>query len=52
MQAGRLLIASEGEAEAAAPVFEQARALRPDDTEATLLLADAYTLAGGSTRRA
>ena len=44
MQAGRLLIAAEGESARAAEVFEQARALRPDDMEATLLLADSYTI--------
>jgi tetratricopeptide (TPR) repeat protein len=46
MHAGRLLMAADGEADAAASVFAEARALRPDDAEATLLLADAYTIGG------
>ncbi len=46
VHAGRLLLDSEGDAHNAAAVFEQARTLRPDDAEATLLLADAYTITG------
>ena len=46
VNAGRLLFDAEGEAQYAVAVFEEARALRPDDAEATLLLADAYTITG------
>jgi Flp pilus assembly protein TadD len=46
IRAGRLLLDVEGEAPRAASVFEEAKGLRPDDAEATLLLADAYTIAG------
>ena len=45
VHAGRLLLA-ESDAAQAASVFEEAKGLRPEDGEATLLLADAYTLAG------
>jgi tetratricopeptide (TPR) repeat protein len=45
VHAGRLLLA-EGDAAQAASVFEEAKGLRPEDGEATLLLADAYALAG------
>ncbi len=44
VHAGRLLLEIEGEADNAAPVLEEAKSLRPDDAEAMLLLADAYTL--------
>ena len=43
--AGRLLLA-EGDAAEAVPVLEEAKGLRPEDGEATLLLADAYALTG------
>ncbi len=46
LTAGRLLFDAEGEAQYAVTVFEEARSLRPDDPEATLLLADAYTITG------
>jgi tetratricopeptide (TPR) repeat protein len=46
VQAGRLLLESEGEAPRAAMVLADARALRPDDAEVTMLLADAYGAAG------
>jgi tetratricopeptide (TPR) repeat protein len=45
VHAGRLLLA-EGDAAQSASVFEEAKALRPEDGETTLLLADAYALAG------
>jgi tetratricopeptide (TPR) repeat protein len=46
LQAGRLLLAAEGGAPKAIEVLGQARALRPDDQEILLLLADASTAAG------
>lgn len=46
LQAGRLLLASEDGAPQAVEVLGQARALRPDDQEILLLLADASAAAG------
>ena len=46
LQAGRLLLAAEGGAAQAVEVLGQARALRPDDQEILLLLADATAAAG------
>jgi tetratricopeptide (TPR) repeat protein len=46
IHAGRLFLDADGEMDSAIAVFEQAKALRPDDPEATLLLADSYTVAG------
>jgi tetratricopeptide (TPR) repeat protein len=46
IHAGRLFLDAEGEMHNAIAVFEQAKALRPDDAEAMLLLADSYTIAG------
>ncbi len=46
VRAGRLMLDAEGGAERAIPVLEEAKNLRPDDGEAMLLLADAYTLTG------
>lgn len=45
VHAGRLLLA-EGEAAQAAAVLEEAKGLRPEDGETTLLLADAFALSG------
>jgi tetratricopeptide (TPR) repeat protein len=49
MHAGRLLYEAEGEIGSAIAVFEEAKSLKPEDHEATLLLADAYTVAGRMT---
>jgi tetratricopeptide (TPR) repeat protein len=46
LQAGRLLLTSHDDAEQAAQVFEDARALRSDDQETTLLLAQARAASG------
>ena len=46
VHAARLLLDAEGEGPRAAVVLEQARAMRPDDGEVSLLLADAYTASG------
>ena len=46
LQAGRLLLTSHDDAEQAARVFEDARALRSDDQETTLLLAQARAASG------
>lgn len=47
MSAGRLLL-GENEAAQAASVLEEAKSLRPEDLEATVLLGDALALAGRS----
>jgi tetratricopeptide (TPR) repeat protein len=49
IQAGRLLLTTEGGAPQAMEVFRQARAIRPDDQELLLLLADAAAAAGQTT---
>jgi tetratricopeptide (TPR) repeat protein len=46
LQAGRLLLGAEGGVSQAVEVLGQARALRPDDQEILLLLADASAAAG------
>src|SRR5262249_12977577 len=46
MHAGRLLLEAEAEIESAVAVFEEAKGLRPDDAEATIFLADSYTIGG------
>lgn len=52
VRAGALFLQHGTEREVAITALEEARALRPSDTECTVLLADAYTLAGHSAEAA